>query len=220
MSTYPPFVDETEPSKVLKENLMDHSDAPKPYIQLDTRFPGIVSLFMYDHATAKALTKMGQTIMRRPNRDLLPGERELIAAFVSKLNDCQFCFRSHAEAAKLLYGEQAVNFLQREEDYKLPMRMRSLLIVAMCVQGLDRRELPPAIEDAKYYGATEQEIHDTVLIASFFSMCNRYTDGLGTTFRPGEPEQGGASLVKYGYTMGIRRFFREVLPKLWASLWS
>ena len=60
-----------------------------------------------------------------------------------------------------------------------------------------------------------KKIHDTVLITAFFPMCNRYVDGLGTTFKLGEPEVGGRNLATYGYTMGIGRFFREVLPKLW-----
>ena len=197
-----------------------HADAPKPYIQLDTRFPGVMELFAYDHQAGKALTEMGQVLMRRSDRDLLPGERELIGAFVSKLNDCTFCFHSHAEAAKLLYGEGAPKFLFMEEDAKIPMRMRALLVIAVCIQGLDRVELTGAIADAKMFGCTEQEIHDTVLIASFFSMMNRYVDGLGTTFKPGEPEEGGRSLVKYGYTMGPKRFFQEVLPKLWSDFWS
>lgn len=202
-------------TEVATQTLTDHSDAPKPYIKLDERYPGIVSLFMYDRESASALTRLGQVIMRRPGRGLTVGEREMIGAFVSKLNDCQFCFRSHAEAAKALMGEEATQFLVQEDDYHLPMRLRALTVIAVCVQGLDRSELPGAIEDAKFHGATDEEIHDTVLITAFFSMCNRYVDGLGTTFKPGEPEVGGRGLVKYGYTMGIKRFFREVLPKMW-----
>lgn len=207
---------------MLQSTTLDHSDAAKPYIQLDQRYPGIASLFMFDKEVASALSKMGQVIMRRPDTGigLWTGERELIFALVSKLNDCQFCFRSHAEAAKLLYGPQATQFLFSEVDFDLPKSIRALLVIAVCVQDLDRKELPEAINDARMFGCTDQEIHDTVLIASFASMCNRYVDGLGTTFRPGEPEEGGRSLVKYGYTMGVRRFFREVLPKLWASVWQ
>lgn len=35
-------------------------------------------------------------------------------------------------------------------------------------------------EKAKAHGATDLEIHDTVLIAAAFCMFNRYVDGLGT----------------------------------------
>jgi uncharacterized peroxidase-related enzyme len=147
----------------------------KAYIKLPDA-PGIIALFRYDPEIARRLTALGQFIMRRPGRGLSVGERELLGAFISKLNDCQFCFLSHAEAAKLLYGEEANDFLKLESDYKLPVRLRALLVIAVCVQGLDRRELPDAIQDAKFHGATDEEIHDTVLVASFFSMCNRYVD--------------------------------------------
>jgi hypothetical protein len=36
------------------------------------------------------------------------------------------------------------------------------------------------IEKAKSLGATDLEIHDTVLIAAVFCMFNRYVDGLDT----------------------------------------
>jgi hypothetical protein len=36
------------------------------------------------------------------------------------------------------------------------------------------------VEKAKSLGATDREIHDTVLIAATFCMFNRYVDGLGT----------------------------------------
>ena len=192
----------------------------KPYIALDRDFPGIVSLFVYDREVASRLTAMGQTIMRR-KRGLSIGERELIGAFVSKMNDCQFCCDSHTACAKQYLGNDLVEQVIEECDLEvLPMKMRALLTVAVHVQELNREDLPFAIEAAKIYGASDEEIHDAVLITAFFSMCNRYVDGLGTTFQLGEPEQGGVGLAKYGYTMGVRRFFREVLPKMWNKFWS
>jgi hypothetical protein len=50
-------------------------------------------------------------------------------------------------------------------------------------------------------GATDLEIHDTVLIAAAFCMFNRYVDGLGTS-APDDPAQYAASaqhLVRHGY---------------------
>jgi uncharacterized peroxidase-related enzyme len=191
----------------------------KPYIQLDQDFPGIVSLFMFDHEVASRLTAMGQTIMRRP-RGLSVGERELIGAFVSKLNDCHFCCDSHAACAKEYLGDVVDKFIRNSDSEVLTPKMSALLSVAVYVQELDRRMIPHYIQVAKDKGATDEEIHDTVLITAFFCMCNRYVDGLGTTFKSGEPEQGGIGLAKYGYTMGVRRFFREVLPKMWAKFWG
>ena len=57
------------------------------------------------------------------------------------------------------------------------------------------------MEAARRQGATDLEIHDTVLIAAAFCMYNRYVDGLGT-WQPTDPsmyEQMGRQLAERGY---------------------
>lgn len=157
---------------------------------------------------------MAEEIMRRPS-PLSIGERELIAAFVSKCNDCQFCYQSHKACAKETLDDFIVEeVLESQNSEILTRKMQSLLSVAAVVAELNREQIPVQIEQAKKAGATDQEIHDTVIISSFFCMCNRYVDGLGTVFLPQEAVEGGKSLAKYGYLMGIRRFFGEILPKM------
>ncbi len=58
------------------------------------------------------------------------------------------------------------------------------------------------IQQAKNLGATDREIHDTVLIAAAFSMLNRYIDGLAATIpnAPGAYEQIACQIVESGYT--------------------
>jgi uncharacterized peroxidase-related enzyme len=186
----------------------------KPFIKLDENFPGIVSLFMFDKGVAKHLSGMAQELMRRPS-GLTVGERELIAAFASKMNECQFCYRSHKSCAEETGNAETVKEVLEEEYVEnLGMKMRALLVLSLHVGQLNREELPKAVEGCKKFGATDQEIHDTVAITAFFNMCNRYVDGLGTTFKPGEEVEGGKSLAKYGYLMTVRRFFGEILPSM------
>ena len=63
------------------------------------------------------------------------------------------------------------------------------------------------VDAARREGATDIEIHDTVLIAAAFCMYNRYVDGLGT-WQPTDPEvyaQMGKHLAEQGYrTPSIR----------------
>ncbi len=59
-------------------------------------------------------------------------------------------------------------------------KLKSLLSIAGSVQKGGRHVTAEQIEEAKKLGATDREIHDTVLIAAAFCMYNRYVDGLNT----------------------------------------
>ena len=60
---------------------------------------------------------------------------------------------------------------------------------------------PDDVARARQHGATDLEIHDTVLIAAAFCMYNRYVDGLGT-WAPSDPAayaEAGPRIVREGY---------------------
>lgn len=188
----------------------------KPYINLPNGYPGIVSLFVYDKDMAKHVSNMAQSLMRRES-PLSVGEREMIAAYVSKLNQCDFCCGSHTACAMATGDPNLVRQIIEEDKDPgdiLSDKMFYLLAVVRAVQSLDRKMIPIAIQASKDKGATDREIYDTVAITSMFSMCNRLVEGLGTTYEEKDLKEGGESLAKYGYLMSIRRFFGEVLPKM------
>ena len=59
------------------------------------------------------------------------------------------------------------------------------------------------VSAARQQGATDREIHDTVLIAAVFCMCNRYVDDLGT-WTPQETDvyrARAAEIVEHGYSI-------------------
>ena len=64
--------------------------------------------------------------------------------------------------------------------------MKALLKVAAKVQKDGKDVTTEDIAFAKEQGATEKEIHDTVLITAAFCMFNRYVDGLAT-WAPDDP---------------------------------
>ncbi|MGA2051532.1 MAG: carboxymuconolactone decarboxylase, partial [Terracidiphilus sp.] len=78
---------------------------------------------------------------------------------------------------------------------------KALLAIAGKVQQDGKLVTTADVEAARKYGATDLEIHDTVLIAAAFCMYNRYVDGLGT-WQPSDPEmyaQMGRHLADEGY---------------------
>lgn len=153
--------------------------------------------------TAKPLNELADVLLRGEST-LTRGERELIASRVSRLNGCKFCCDSHSTFAALQLdgGFETVDCVLDEPDTApVSDKLKSLLAVAELVQQGGKSVTTEAVEQARSNGATDTEIHDTVLIAAAFCMFNRYVDGLGT-WAPPEREahlESGQMIVEHGY---------------------
>ena len=174
-----------------------------PHISLGSDAPGIVSLLIYRPETAKPLCGLAEALLRGPG-SLAPGERELIASYVSELNDCRFCSDSHAAfaAAQLPEGMTLVDQVRADlRAAPVPARLRALLAIAAAVQRGGKNVRAQDVEVAREAGASDQEIHDAVLIAAAFCMFNRYVDGLATTLPddPGGYAVAAEAIVNAGY---------------------
>jgi uncharacterized peroxidase-related enzyme len=174
-----------------------------PHIDLPDGVPGIIALLQYRPTTAKPLNELAEVLLRGENT-LTRGERELIAAHVSKLNDCHFCHTSHATFAALqVDGGWATVDAMVDDPATAPItpKLRALLAIATKVQQGGTAVKTGDIDAARAEGATDDEIHDTVLIAAAFCMYNRYVDGLAT-WAPEHRDDyadAGAMIVEYGY---------------------
>ena len=152
-----------------------------PHIQLPEELPGIRALLAFRPETAKPLGERADALLHAPST-LSPGEREMIAAYVSRLNECAFCHNSHAAiAACHLDDEPLVQSVMAGPDAaQISEKLKALLAVAARVQQGGRSVQATDIDRARRAGASDTEIHDTVLIAAAFCMFNRYVDGLAT----------------------------------------
>ena len=173
------------------------------HINLDTTIPGIRSLVLFRPETGKPLYELVQVLLRGPST-LSEADRELIAAYVSQLNDCSFCRNSHAAAATALAGnEYPEQVLANPELAGLPVKIKKLMSIAAAVQRSGRDVTNALVDDAKKSGATDREVHDVVLIAATFSMFNRYVDGLAT-MTPEDPavyQEMGIRMSTNGYVL-------------------
>ncbi len=175
-----------------------------PHISLGNDAFGIRSLFEYRPETARPLCELAEVLLRGPST-LTSGERELIAAYVSSLNECGYCTGSHAAyaAAQLPSGMTLVDQVRADLDNApIDAKLRALLRIAAAVQRGGKNVRGEDVEAARQAGANDQEIHDTVLIAAAFCMYNRYVDGLATTV-PEDPARYAAAadnIVNKGYT--------------------
>ncbi len=172
------------------------------HIALPEDLPGISGAFAFRPETAKPMRELAHLLLHEPN-SLAPGERELIATYVSSQNDCYFCQTSHgAAAASHLGGDEVVHQVKQDfEKATVSPKLKALLAIAGKVQRDGKLVTSEDVERARREGASDVEIHDTVLIAAAFCMYNRYVDGLGT-WQPrdaGMYTQMGRHLADHGY---------------------
>ncbi|TYB71396.1 peroxidase-related enzyme [Nonomuraea sp. PA05] len=174
-----------------------------PHITIDSGEPGIRGLFAFRPETAGPLNALAEALLRGDNT-LTRGERELIAAYVSGLNECRYCTASHAAfaAAQLPGGMDLVDRVRAgEAGTEISLKLRALLAIAAAVRRSGREVTGDLVDAARAEGATDREIHDTVLIAAAFCMFNRYVDGLATHAPddPGFYATSAERIVEHGY---------------------
>ncbi len=153
------------------------------FIDLQNELPGIRGPMIYRPDTGTILNELAEVLLHDDDNTLSRGDREMIGAYTSYLNDCFFCQNVHGAMAQHYY-ECDMQFIDDiKKDFlsaDISDKLKSLLAIAGSVQKGGRNVTAEQIEEAKKLGATDREIHDTVLIAAAFCMYNRYVDGLNT----------------------------------------
>ena len=172
------------------------------HVPLPDGMPGIRGLMAFRPETALPLNQLVEVLLQGPST-LTKGERELIGAYVSRLNECRFCASTHGAIAKHHLDDGAIvsKVMDDPETAPVSSKLKMLLRIASKVQQGGRRVTSEDVDAARAEGATDIEIHDTVLIAAAFCMFNRYVDGLDTTVPedPGIYDQIGAYRAMRGY---------------------
>jgi uncharacterized peroxidase-related enzyme len=173
-----------------------------PHIDLPN-LPGIRGPMTFRPETSRPLNQLAEVLLRGEST-LSPGDRELIATYVSSKNECHYCQSIHGAIAAAHLGGDEDLVLAVKSDFDsaaISPKLKALLTIAGKVQEDGKRVLAEDIDAAREEGATDVEIHDTVLIAAAFCMYNRYVDGLAT-WQPDDPEMyrvRGKMVAEVGY---------------------
>lgn len=177
------------------------------FISVPEGLSGIRGLLAFRPETAQGIGLLTQELLQT-DIGISKGEREILAAYVSTLNDCFYCATSHAAIAKYHFNGDE-EFVQKAindpENSTLSPKMKALMAIAKEVQQHGQNVKQHHIDTARNEGATDIELHDTVLIAALFCMSNRYVDGLGT-FQPKDKtlyDANGKIRAKEGYLSSI-----------------
>jgi len=191
------------------------------HIELAEGLPGIRGPMVFSPETTKPLGELVQVLLTGPHT-LTPAEREMIATYVSSENDCYYCLTCHGSTAAQHLGGADSDYeliFQIKHNYEaapLSAKMKALLAIAGKVQKGGKHVTAKDVERARGQGATDKEIHDTVLIAAAFCMFNRYVDGLDT-WQPRDPEiyrEIGQQTARLGY---VGRDYKKPLQAIAAK---
>lgn len=176
-----------------------------PHIGLPPEKPGIVALATYRPDVYSRLASLADLLLHQehPESSLSLGERELIATYVSSLNQCNYCEAAHGSIVAVHLGDsKVVEHVKLDfESSDASPKMKSLLRIAGMVKRSGNDVSSDAVENAKREGASDMDIHDTVLITAMFCMYNRYVDGLKTEMPQDMAAFAwrGAVMAKNGY---------------------
>lgn len=193
------------------------------HIKTDNNYPGILELLWYKPSTGSKLSAFAHELLLGKS-GLSSGERETIAAYTSSLNVCEFCCESHNAAAvgHLNKNIEAEAYSTPEFMNSQTPKMQALLKIAAKTQQGGKHVSSVEIDAAKKAGATDEDIHDAVLIAAAFCMFNRYVDGLATTppVNKSDYKEMGKRLSTKGYKFPPRFLYgtvRRILNKQFAE---
>ncbi len=183
-----------------------------PHINLPEGLQGIRSAMAFRPETAKPLNELAEALLHAPS-SLPQGDRELIATYVSYLNDCYFCQTVHGSIAAACLNDDHELVERVKADFaaaEISDKLKALLAIAAKVQKGGKHVTTADVEAARAVGASDQEIHDAVLIAAAFCMYNRYVDGLDT-WQPRDEalyRERGRKTAQEGYVQMSREYLQ------------
>jgi uncharacterized peroxidase-related enzyme len=187
-----------------------------PHISLPPDLPGIRGAMAFRPETARPLNALVEILLQGPST-LSRGERELIATYVSSRNCTHYCHSIHGAIAAAHLGGNEALVKQVKTDFtqaNISSKLKALLVIGGLMQKDGKLVTKAEVEAARREGATDLEIHDTVLIAAAFCMYNRYVDGLGT-YQPEEEafyRERGPRVARDGYVKVSEEYLASHAP--------
>ncbi len=160
-----------------------------------TQKSGIGDLWKLNPALAKPMQDLGVAIMRGDS-PLSKGDREMIAAYVSALNKCDYCFNGHAQLA-VNYGVRRklideivadIDASSADEKFKPILHfVRKLTVEPSQVTQADAQMVLEA-------GWSEKALQDAILVCCRFNFMNRLSLGHGLDPDAKSPQERAANM--------------------------
>lgn len=141
----------------------------------------VMALFRRFPKSVKPLLEYHDVVLRSDDSSLSVGERELIAAYVSSLNGCEYCFTAHRRYAEAfgidpsVFGDMSVSL-----DWEvLPERLAPIFEYVRKLT-LDPTSVEQADADAVFAsGWDDDALYDAISVCALYNFMNRIVEGAG-----------------------------------------
>jgi uncharacterized peroxidase-related enzyme len=149
------------------------------------------------------LRPYGHRLMRGPS-PLTPGERELIAAFVSSVNSCRYCHGTHSLVARAFGVDEAVLAKSLHDIEVAPIDGR-LKPILRYVRKLTETPSRMTVADAAAVydaGWSDEALLHAIAVCAYFNNMNRLVEGAGIVGTSEDYAMAAQRLVEQGYLRG------------------
>lgn len=161
---------------------------------------GVRHILTLNPAAGRAVIEFHTAVLRTDSQ-LTARDKELIAAFVSGLNACQYCFGVHKETAKAFGVEESLieALLVDFEHAPVDARLRPLLEYARILTLTPTKTAQRHVDAIFAVGWTERDLHDAILTVCLFNFMNRLLEGHGVKGSTDVYASRGQALHDIGY---------------------
>ena len=160
----------------------------------------LLDVFKAFPETSKPLIEFHDVLLRGPS-PFSAMERELIAAFVSRLNHCDYCHGVHTATAERL-GAAPGLATRLADDIELagvPEKLRPVLHYARKLTREPSRVTQAEADAILAAGWNETAMYHTVAVTALFNFMNRLVEGLGIELNPAYVRGAAQRLADRGY---------------------
>ena len=161
---------------------------------------GVVQVLGTNAAAGRALIELHTAALRNESQ-LDAAEKELIAAYVSGLNACQYCYGVHSQTAAAFGIDEAVlqALLHDVETAPVPDSLKPMLRYARKLTREPAKIVRADAEAVFAAGWKEAALHDAVLTVALFNFMNRLVEGHGIKGDTTMYASRGKALKESGY---------------------
>jgi uncharacterized peroxidase-related enzyme len=186
------------------------------YLQSLKPYAGLLQIFQAYPEIARPLLEYHEVLLRGES-PFSTAERELIAAYVSGLNSCNYCQAVHSQTAVALgigtdtiahilsnARDEHVDHGTNPSDWRIDPRMRAVLAFVRKLTFSPREITAEDVDPIFAAGWNDRALHDAAAICGLFNLMNRLVNGLGVEASDAYTELAAQRLAEGGYAQLLK----------------